>query len=236
MNTFQYTNKGCREENQDFVIHGSLPDDSAVFIVADGMGGYADGAVASRIVSEAILDFVEMNYRLYSPANLLKEALSFGNDALMLKRMAMGAQKMGCVISVLLISKGYAYLAWLGDSRIYMFRDGQEVYRTEDHSMLNELAKIKTLRAESLEKYSSIVTKSIMGKYPVDVAPIRKIEVETGDVFILCTDGFHKEIDMSKALQYDDSKKDVLDALAETVSDNFSFLKVEYRKYGNNVR
>ena len=47
MNTFLYTNKGSREENQDFVVHGSLPDDSAVFIVADGMGGYSDGAAAS---------------------------------------------------------------------------------------------------------------------------------------------------------------------------------------------
>lgn len=38
MNVFEYTNKGRREENQDFVFHGSLPDDSAVFVVADGMG------------------------------------------------------------------------------------------------------------------------------------------------------------------------------------------------------
>ena len=227
MNTFQYTNKGSREENQDFVIHGSLPDDSAVFVVADGMGGYSDGAAASRVVSEAILDFVEMNYHQYSPAELLKEAIPFANDALMLKRMAMAAQKMGCVITVLLISKGYAYLTWLGDSRIYMFRGGQEVYRTEDHSIVNELAKIKTLRASSYEKYSSIVTKSIMGEDPVDVAPIRKIEIEVGDVFVLCTDGFHKEIDMSEALAYNDSKKEELDAIAETISDNFSFIKVE---------
>ena len=226
MKIFQYTNKGSREENQDFVIHGSLPDNSAVFVVADGMGGYSYGATASKVVSEAIHDFIEMNYQQYTPAEILKEAISFANDSLMLKRMAMAAQKMGCVITALLVTGGNAYLTWLGDCRIYMYRDGQEVYRTEDHSVVNELAKIKTLRVSSYEKYSSIVTKSIMGENPVDVAPIRKIEIESGDVFILCSDGFHKEI-MTKALSYDDSKKEELDIIADTISDNFSFIKVE---------
>ena len=118
MKIFQYTNKGSREENQDFVIHGSLPDNSAVFVVADGMGGYSDGATASKVVSEAIYDFIEMSYLQYTPAEILKEAISFANDALMLKRMAMAAQKMGCVITVLFVTGGSAYLTWLGDSRI----------------------------------------------------------------------------------------------------------------------
>lgn len=227
MRIYQYTNKGHREENQDFVIHDFLPDKSAFFVLADGMGGYYDGAAAAKVVSEAIHDFLDMNYQHYTPVELLNEAISFANDALMLKRMSMAAQRMGCVITVLLISEGYAYLTWLGDSRIYMYRDGQEVYRTEDHSIVNEMVKIKTLRATSYEKYSSIVTKSIMGAESVDVAPIRKIKIETGDVFILCSDGFHKEIDMTKALCFDDSKKEELDSIANSISDNFSFIKVE---------
>ncbi len=140
--------------------------------------------------------------------------------------MAMAAKQMGTVVTVLVISDGNAYLTWLGDSRIYMYRDGHEVYRTEDHSIVNEMAKIKTLSASSYEKYASIVTKSIMGNTPVDIAPIRKIEIEEGDVFILCTDGFHKEIDMTKALNYNDSKRDELDALASDITDNYSFVKV----------
>lgn len=227
MNIFQYTNKGGREENQDFVIYSSLPNNSAVFIVADGMGGYSNGAAASKVVSEAIQDFIEMNILQYDPAKLLQESLAFANDALMLKRIAMATQKMGCVVTVLLVTEGFAYLAWLGDSRIYMYRDGQEVYRTEDHSIVNELAKIRKLRASSYDKHSSIVTKSIMGEIPVDNATIRKIEVGDGDVFILCTDGFYKEIDMIKALSYDYSKKEELDAIADSISDNYSFIKVE---------
>ncbi len=226
MEVFEYTNKGSREENQDYVVHGSLPDGSSVFVVADGMGGYSEGAAAARIVGEALLDFIELNFDQYTPIELLKEAIPFANDALMLKRMAMAAKQMGCVVTVLLVSDDTAYFTWLGDSRVYMFREGQEVYRTEDHSVLNEMAKMKTLSASSYEKYASIVTKSIMGNTPVDVAPIRKLAIEEGDIFILCTDGFHKEIDMTKALDYNNEKKSELDKLAIRISDNFSFIKV----------
>ena len=227
MEVFEYTNKGSRDENQDYVVHGSLPDGSGIFVVADGMGGYSEGAAAAKVVGDALLDFIELNFDQYSPIELLKEAIPFANDALMLKRMAMAAKQMGTVVTVLVISDGNAYLTWLGDSRIYMYRDDHEVYRTEDHSIVNEMAKIKTLSASSYEKYASIVTKSIMGNTPVDIAPIRKIEVEEGDIFILCTDGFHKEIDMTKALNYNDSKKEELDALANDLTDNYSFVKVK---------
>lgn len=226
MEVFEYTNKGSRDENQDYVVHGSLPDGSGIFVVADGMGGYSEGAAAARIVGDALLDFIELNFDQYTPIELLKEAVPFANDALMLKRMAMAAKQMGCVVTVLIVSGDNAYFTWLGDSRIYMFRDGQEVYRTEDHSIVNEMAKIQSLNAFSYERYASIVTKSIMGNDPVDVAPIRKIKIEKGDVFVLCTDGFHKEIDMTKAFSYDDRNKDELDVLADNITDNYSFIKV----------
>ena len=227
MKYFEYTNKGNREENQDYTVHGSLPDNSDIFVVADGMGGYSNGAVAAKIVSDAIIDFVELNFNQFTPLEILREAIFFANDALMLQRIASTNQKMGCVITVLLLNRGYAYFTWLGDSRIYMYRNGQEVYRTEDHSVINELAKIKTLSADSYEKYSSIVTKSIMGESPVDEAPARKVAVEEGDIFILCTDGFHKEIDMMYARNFDESKKADLEHKASNISDNFSFIKVE---------
>ena len=227
MRIFEYTNKGCREENQDHLAYGSLPNNSGVYIVADGMGGYEEGAVAANVVSNALLDYIEMNYTCFEPVRLLKQAISFANDALLLKRIALGASKMGCVIAVLLISEGFAYIAWLGDSRIYMYRDGEEVYRTEDHSVINELAKSRILTAQDYEKYASMVTKSIMGDTPIDVAPIRKVKLESGDVFVLCTDGFHKEFDMKRALNYNNSQKEYIDSIATHISDNFSFIKVE---------
>lgn len=227
MRVFEYTNKGCREENQDYLVYGSLPNGSGIYIVADGMGGYSDGAAASKVVGDALLDYIEMNYTCFEPATLLKKAITFANDALMLKRIALGTSKMGSVIAVLLVSGGYAYLAWLGDSRIYMYRDSEEVYRTEDHSIINALAKTKALTVSDYEKYASVVTKSLMGDATVDVATIHKVKIDTGDVFILCTDGFHKEFDITKALNYTDRQRCTFDSIAPHISDNFSFIKVE---------
>ena len=226
MEVFEYTNKGCREENQDYIVHGPLPYGASIYIIADGMGGYSNGAVASKTVGDAIFDFVELNITQYEPSKLLKEAISFANDSLMLKRLALGAKKMGCVIAILLILDEYAYISWLGDSRIYMFRNSKEVYRTEDHSFLNEMTKVKTLHPSNYEKYSSIVTKSIMGCEVVDVAPIKRIKVESGDVFILCSDGFYKEVEIRKALDFNSRLSEYLDGLASYVSDNYSLIKV----------
>lgn len=227
MKYFEYTNKGKREDNQDYIAHSYLPENYDIFIVADGMGGYSDGAVAAKVVSNAIIDFVKINFKQFTPSEILREAISFANDTLMLERIASTNQKMGCVIAVLLLTDGYAYLTWLGDCRIYMYRNEQEVYRTEDHSVVNELVKIKTLSADCYDKFSSIVTKSVMGEKPVDEVPIRKVAIEIGDVFILCTDGYYKELDMAYARSFNESNKAYMENKASTISDNFSFIKVE---------
>ena len=75
MKYFEYTNNGNREENQDYIVHGSLPENSDIFVVADGMGGYSDGAVAAKIVSDAIIDFVELNFKQLNTFEILREAI-----------------------------------------------------------------------------------------------------------------------------------------------------------------
>lgn len=224
MKYFEYTNKGNREENQDYIVHGSLPENSDIFIVADGMGGYSNGAIAAKIVSDAIVNFVELNFNHFSPTELLKEAVLFSNDTLLLKRMN---KKMGCVIVVMLLMGGYAYFTWLGDSRLYLFRCGREVYRTKDHSFIEELSKMESFDIQMYQKYSAIVTKSIMGECMTNDFPINKVKVEIGDVFILCTDGFHKNLDLRYAVNFNDFAKKTLDGKSMNVPDNLSFIKVE---------
>lgn len=226
MEILEYSNKGCRVCNQDYVIHEGLSDGAQIIVVADGMGGYADGDIASQTVGNAIVEFIKINHGKRTPIEVLKCSLTFANDELMLKRMSLASQKMGTVVAVLYLIGDSSYITWLGDSRIYLFRDNQEVYRTEDHSLVNELLKKNTVRASDIERYRSIVTKSIMGEEVEHEAPIRKIKVEKGDVFVLCTDGFYKGIDVEKALSYEDSKKKEMDDIAECISDNYSFIKV----------
>ena len=83
----------------------------------------------------------------------------------MLKRLSIGTKRMGCVVALLVVTKEYAYIDWLGDSRVYVFRNGKEVYRTEDHSMINEMVKSNSITADNIRRYSSIVTMTYLGRF-----------------------------------------------------------------------
>lgn len=226
MEISKYSNKGCRHENQDFIAYKVLSPTSAIFVITDGMGGYSNGDVAAKVVAESIVDYVESNTGKMPPTLLLKEAVIFSNDSLMLKRLALGAQKMGCVVAVLLLLGSDAYMTWLGDSRIYLYRDDHEVYHTEDHSVINELNKIKTLNADSYQKYASIVTRSVMGDDKLGLVEVSHTTTEVGDIFVLCTDGLHKEFNVDGIVNKSGELQDFFNKRASKFSDNFSFIKV----------
>ena len=227
MDIVEYTNKGKRPTNQDFGIHRTLPNQSAICVLADGMGGYSHGELASKLVAEQIVDFVERNFDIQKPMELLRSAIKQSNEALMLEKIEKGITKMGTVITTLLITQEKAYISWLGDSRIYMFRNNREVYRTSDHSVLNEVANKDVLTAQNIERFSSMVTRSVMGDPDFNDIPVKYVKIKPNDTFILCTDGFYKEIGIDCARVYSCADKEILDGRANTVADNYSFIKVD---------
>ena len=138
MKVVTYTNKGRRKQNQDYLGWQPIGEDSSIFVVADGMGGYSYGDIAAQFVTDSIIEFVEENREKYSPSVLLSEALKYANDSLCLKRLALGAKNMGSVVVVLYLLAGTAHLSWVGDSRIYLSRKNHIIYQTEDHSVIND--------------------------------------------------------------------------------------------------
>lgn len=223
----EYTNKGSRETNQDYVMYELLENGNAIFVVADGMGGYSHGEVASRIVAESIIDSVAAHYQEEADVRrLMAEAYDYANDTLALKRIALEGCEMGTVVVSAYYDGHSAHVTWLGDSRCYLFRNGKQLYCTEDHSILNQLHKIKTLRGYDEDRYASIVTRCVMGDDKLGKIETIRIEVQKDDVLILCTDGFHKELDVRMLLNEEKSTDDVLDAKSESMNDNYTFLKI----------
>lgn len=228
MKVVTYTNKGRRKQNQDYLGWHPIGEDSSIFVVADGMGGYSYGDIAAQVVTDSIIEFVEVNKGKYSPRVLLSEAFKYANDSLCLKRLALGARNMGSVVVVLFILGGTAHLGWVGDSRIYLSRKNHIIFQSEDHSVINEMAKIQTLRAADYEKYASIVTQALMGDEKTLVPGYESFLIEEGDTFLLCTDGIHKEMNIDDILCEDDEEKlkAELDGRRRFISDNFTFIKV----------
>lgn len=227
MNVFNFTDKGNREVNQDYATSKTLNDNSTVFILADGMGGYSYGEVAAKVVADAIVEYADQHLNDLSPIKLLKQAVAYANDELYVKRLTLGCQEMGCVIVCLLLVNDKAYIAWLGDSRIYIFRNGTEIFRSEDHSLINELKRSRTLKRRNLEELEAIVTKAVMGTDELDSVDVYELETEKGDVFYLCSDGIHKELMIERLLNMDDTElKSYLEDFSSNFNDNATLMRV----------
>lgn len=226
MTIFEYSGVGGRKVNQDFLANAIMDEKHAVFIVADGMGGYSNGEVAAQVAAEAVKDYVEENYQKLEPEELLREAISFANESISIKRIAMHVKQMGSVIVVAYVCEKTCWIAWVGDSRVYVMRDGKPIYQTEDHSLINELLQVNTLKAADLEKYSAIVTRSLMGENVNADPDIHSVPVQEGDVIWLCSDGVHKEIPIYWLPDDDTELKSFLDGQNKHLTDNYTLIKV----------
>jgi serine/threonine protein phosphatase PrpC len=168
-----------------------------LFVVSDGMGGHRGGELASKIVIEDLPVMIEValdKLRVGSPAairNLFKKAIREQSRQLNLEQTSeTGFKDMGATLVAALFRKGRAYIANLGDSRIYRFRNRRLVQLTKDHSVVSELldkGKIKPEEAENHEALGEIT--HYVGMEDKARPYIRSFQLKKGDRLLLCTDG-----------------------------------------------
>lgn len=225
MTVNEYTTQGGRTENQDFVTHRLVGHEAGIFVVADGMGGYAKGAEAARVCAEAVVDYATSHWD-DDDAQLLRQAFTHANDSLFCKRIALGVRTMGCCIVAALVRHDKVSLLWLGDARAYLIRQGQATFRTTDHSLINQLSEVRPLSADDIEKYAHIVTRSMMGDDDMEPLNVETLPCSPGDVVILCSDGLHKEIDPERILAAGLPLGDTIEKAAPQLDDNASYIEV----------
>ena len=226
MKMFEYTNKGGRELNQDYLTYADISKDASVYVVADGMGGYECGEVASKLVGDSIVEYVCAHYYEYGPEKLLRQAFSFADTCLMVKRKSMGIKEMGSVVVCSLIIGRIAHVAWMGDSRAIVLRGSEVAFVTTDHSLVNDLKAAGTFKESDRELYESCVTRCIMGDNSSYEAGYDLVELMEGDMLVLCSDGIHKELEVDMLPEDEDTLKKQLDVLAPSMRDNFSLIRV----------
>ncbi len=195
------THVGRRENNEDAYL---LDAGHAVFAVADGMGGYHGGEVASALVVEGIERFVAQNADDAEATwpwglepgrsfveNLLAVAIRLANQRVIARRTGVLAQMGSTVVAVALDGRD-AVLAHVGDSRIYRLREGELEALTRDHSLVEELRALG--RIERPEGIGHVITRAI--GFSPDTRPELRVErVEPGDVLLLCSDGLSDPLD-----------------------------------------
>lgn len=189
------TDRGrLRDENQDCCAEFEAEDGSRLLVVADGMGGHAAGALASRMAIEAIGE-VFAGDRASSPEELLRRAFAAAN-ARVLKRGACEPEGMGTTAVAALLRSDGAWVAHVGDSRAYHWRGGALKQLTEDHSwVLQEVGqgRMTAEQAKAHPRRSALLrTIGLDPEVPVDVA---RVGLAPGDRVLLCSDGLWGELD-----------------------------------------
>jgi len=195
-----------RSDNQDH-FGSSRQENVEFFIVCDGMGGHAGGSTASRLGVQAIENTLEESD---APVpERMEAAIHVANDAI----HSMAAERrelrgMGTTVAILGVdhTTAQAYVAHVGDSRIYRLRDHTFERLTRDHTMVQRLVDEGIITEEEAENHpqSNVISRSLGGHPSVEVEHGPNVlDLKDGDIFLLCSDGLCglvSEPDMAETL------------------------------------
>lgn len=197
------THVGRRQNNEDSLY---CDNPMGLYAVADGMGGYEGGEIASQIAIETLSTFVRRNrsdrdvtwpFAFDQHASLAENmagvATRLAHQQIAHRRTGRLSQ-MGSTLAMMLVEDRQAVLAHIGDSRIYRLRAGVLEQLTIDHSMYEELVRTgaPNLPARSEFPYSNVITRALGISGEADVQTVTLVP---GDVYLLCTDGLIEVID-----------------------------------------
>ncbi len=182
-----------RANNQDTPI---VSEKLRVFGVADGMGGHKGGEVASAGARDALLE--ALNGQEPS-AQALRAAIEKANETIFHQQEKDDTLTgMGTTLSVLWMSDEFVYIGHVGDSRIYLMRDGKLVQRTTDHSLVEQMVQEGILTEKEAENHPlrNIITRAVGTEETVEV-DLLVDERRTGDTWLVCSDGLHGMVEKS---------------------------------------
>src|SRR5229473_862309 len=189
-----------RQHNEDSFL---VEDKAKLYLVADGMGGHAAGEIASRIAVDSISEFIlhtkeddgtwphayDEQYR--RSTNRLMTAVRLANTRV-LEAMRKDARLrgMGTTVVACLVDDNTMSVAHVGDSRAYLIRDGMLSRITNDHSWVFEQVQAGMLTEAEAEKHPlrNVITRALGGALSVN-PDAAEVEVRSGDVYLLCSDG-----------------------------------------------
>ena len=188
-----------RKENQEDALYPNpetVDIGQRVFLLCDGMGGHEHGEVASNTVAEAMGRALETST---NPREAFTSAMAAAYDALDAKDTDESGKKMGTTLTCLILDDMGAFVAHIGDSRVYQIRPSSGlVLQTSDHSLVNDLLKAGELTEEEAANYphKNVITRAMQphqeqhSKAEIDL----QRDVQSGDYFFLCCDGVLEQL------------------------------------------
>jgi protein phosphatase len=223
-----------REHNEDSI---ALPTTMRLAIVADGMGGHASGDVASRLAVDTVTEYFQSTaeqqtltwpYKVdteeRAEINRMTQAVMLANLEIWERTQQEGGGRMGTTIVAVYFLDDRIIVGHVGDSRCYRLRDGELVQLTEDHSLINDYIKMKRMTAEEAENWphKNVVVRALGMKESVAV-DIHTEKPQTGDCYILCSDGLSGMISNDQIAVICSTERDLdraVEKLIDTANEN----------------
>lgn len=230
-----------REDNQDS-IHFSNDEHPAghglLFAIADGMGGYAHGGMASLLALESFSNILA-SQNGGSITKTLQRGVEIANLHVYQKAQQLGAGRMGTTLTAAYVFGDILYLAHVGDSRAYLIRDGRSICLTEDHTAVGDMVRSKLISSDKIRTHAqrSVLTKSV-GTDLFIQPDITQQKLKEGDRLVLCSDGVWSVIEdeefaqvVSDSPTVDEISQNLIDlAIHHNTDDNASVVIFHLRK------
>ena len=206
MKVFAKTDVGkAREMNQDYYSIPSSENDLQLYILADGMGGYNGGEIASKLAAETTKNYIQNNFgkiehNKESILKLVKDAMEYANIVVYEEsKKDENLQGMGTTLDVCFIYNNKIYIGHVGDSRIYLVKKDIARKITKDHSYVQQLVEDKKITREEAEHHpkKNMLLKALGCTSYVE-PDIRARNLEKDDVLLMCSDGLTNMVEESK--------------------------------------
>lgn len=201
----ELTDVGGRAANQD-ALASVQRDDVACFVISDGAGGHIGGEVASKLVVDAVIESFlrEQSFSVRALQSYLDQAIRQVAHGRLDSRVA----DMSATVAVVMIDQHNACALWghLGDTRVYLFRAGQLMQVTKDHSLVQQFVDAGYVAADQMRNHPqrSVLFAAIGpdDANPPVITPAA-VTLQDGDAMLICTDGLWEwlsEADMLSSL------------------------------------
>ena len=209
--------RGAREDNQDRVT-AAVSEQTAMLLVLDGMGGHAEGERAAEMARKVLVEsFWHTPQPLIDPLGFLHLALGQAHEEV----AALGAglpieHRPRATCAICIVQEGTCWWAHMGDSRIYLLRDGAIRRRTRDHSHVEVLLQEGLIsEAQAQNHPMRNYVECCLGGDPIlpEMSVARCQRVQPGDVLLVCSDGFWANLDEEDILASLFSGAPLLDSL-----------------------
>lgn len=234
-----YLNELGKRENLEDNIYpppGKASTKDRVFVVCDGVGGEAKGEIASGLICESIGFYFSNKSLKEANKNRIEKAILYANNKLAEYIVTdPSARKMSSTLTLVLINDNTVMAAWCGDSRIHHIRNGKILWKSADHSLVNELIKRDEITESEAKTHpqKNVILRSLNALNQNNTVEYEALtDIKPGDFILLCTDGILECID-EKALaticqnKQQNKSRSFLDYCEGNTNDNYSMYLLE---------